>query len=310
MTPPQAHGRDHHALEALRRDQCDVVTRAQLAQQGFRRDYVRERVVARDWQSIGHRVVVLSAGPLTNVQRCRAAVLHAGPKALLAGLTSLELAGLTGWERTDQHVLVPAGTYVAPLLGVTIHRSYRLASEDATEIGGIPATTAARSALDAARWDRSPRTAAALVIAVVQQRLCTPMELVDVMKRFDRFKQKLAIAEGVEDARDGAESRAEVIAAELLVRAGFPTPRRQVEILTSMGVRRVDLEVDLGDGRFLVVEVDGPHHEDPDVRLIDAVKDAAVVAAGGHMHHVLADDVHMHPERVLREFRALHQLLT
>jgi len=40
------------------------------------------------------------------------------------------------------------------------------------------------------------------------------------------------------------------------------------------------LAVELPDGRMLVVEVDGPTHDDPAVRLADAEKDAAFIAAG------------------------------
>jgi hypothetical protein len=309
MTPPRATGRDHVGLAELRRKQHDILTRAQLTGLGFRRDHVRDRIAMREWQAIGPRVVALTAGPISLLQRCWAAVLHAGPKAALAGFTALELHGLDGWAREVVHVVVPAGTHVAPMPGLCVHRSHRLAPSDVVERDGLVLTTAARSALDAARWDRSSRTAEALMIAVVQQRTSTPADLEDALRRFSKVKQKIAIVDGVDEARHGADSKAEAEVAELLERAGFPRPSRQVQISTSAGRRRVDLAVDIGGGRLLVVEVDGPRHEDADVRLIDAVKDAALIAAGHYVLRVPASAVREHPERLLREFQELAKRL-
>jgi hypothetical protein len=193
---------------------------------------------------------------------------------------------------------------------IRVHRSHRLRDSDLVDPRGMRMTTVARSALDAARWDRSPRTAEALMIAVVQQRLCTPLELETALGAFVKVKQKAAIVDGVVEARGGADAKSEADVARLLVRAGFPPPRRQVEIVTTAGTRPVDLAVDLGDGRLLIVEVDGPRHDDEDVRLIDAVKDAAAIAAGHHVLRLPASAAREHPERLVLEFRALRNRLT
>jgi hypothetical protein len=309
MTPPRAAHRDHTGLEELSQNQDAVVTRRQLTGLGFRSEVVRDRVAAGAWRTFGHRVVLLTGEQPSSHQLCRAALLHSGPRSRLAGLTALEVGGLQDWVREDLHVLVPAGTHVAPLPRLTVHRTHRLTPVDTTDLCGLAATTPARSALDAARWERSARTAGALMIAVVQQRLCTPEDLEQALRRFVKVKQQVAIAGGVDEARAGAESKAEVDVSELLVRAGFPTPRRQVEIRTSVGLRRVDLGVDLGDGRLLVVEVDGPHHDDPGVRLVDAVKEATLVAQGHHVVRVPTSQVREHRERVLVQFIELHALL-
>jgi hypothetical protein len=53
---------------------------------------------------------------------------------------------------------------------VRVHESRRLRPEFLIELGGLPCTDVARSAIDAAAWQPWPRFACALVAAVVQQR--------------------------------------------------------------------------------------------------------------------------------------------
>jgi hypothetical protein len=236
-------------------------------------------------------------------------LLHAGPRAAIAGLTALEQRGLRGWCREHIHLVVPAGTHVSEMPEIRVHRSHRLLESDVVQVRGMRMTTAARSALDAARWDRSARTAEALMIAVVQQRLCTPLELETALQAFVKVKQKVAIIDGVVEARGGAEAKSEADVARIMERAGFPRPRRQVEIVTTAGTRRVDLAVDVGDSRLLIVEVDGPRHDDEDVRLLDAVKDAAAIADGHQVLRIPASASRQHPERLLLEFRELRKRL-
>ncbi len=147
------------------------------------------------------------------------------------------------------------------------------------------------------------------MIAVVQQRLCTPLELETALGAFVKIKQKVAIIDGVVEARGGADSKSEVDVARIMERAGFPRPRRQVQLVTSAGTRPVDLAVELGGGRLLIVEVDGPRHDNEDVRLIDAVKDAAAIAEGHHVLRIPASAARHHPERLLLEFQELRNRL-
>ena len=279
----------HPELAALARAQLGVVRRTQLATLGITRHHVRRQLEAQRWRVIGPNVVILSTGPLTRAQARWAAVLHAGPRALLAGLTALESHGLRGWPREELHVLVPMGVSVPTLPRLSVHRTRLLAAAD-PRAAGCPATTVARATLDAARWETSPRHAAGLVLAVVQQRLATPNALAEGLAAFGPVRNRGAIASAIADAAGGADSLAEVDVARLVVRAGLPAPRRQVVVETPDGPRRVDLAVDLPDGRLLVLEVDGVHHAEVGVRLADAVKDAAVVAAG---HQVLRLPVHV-----------------
>jgi very-short-patch-repair endonuclease len=162
--------------------------------------------------------------------------------------------------------------------------SRHLDPRDIASGSALPVTTVARSALDAARWQSSSRRARGVILSVVQQRLVRPVQLAECLGRLGRVTHAASIASAILDSSGGADSLAEVEVADLVVRAGLPRPRRQVLVETLDGPRRVDIVVDLPDGRLLVIEVDGIHHLSTDVRLADAAKDAAIIAAG---HQVL-----------------------
>jgi hypothetical protein len=132
-------------------------------------------------------------------------------------------------------------------------------------------------------------------------------ELETAPRTFVQAKQKVAITDGVAEARGGPDAKSEADVGRIMERAGFPRPRRQVELVTTAGTRRVDLAVDLGDSRPLIVEVDGPRHDDDDARLLDAVKDAAAIADGHHVFRIPASASRQFPERLLLEFRELRE---
>ena len=274
---------DNPELAVLAHRQSGVARRTKLADIGINRHHVRSQVEAQRWRTVGHMVVVLHTGPLSYVQRRWFAVVQAGPRPLVAGLTALEDLGLGGWADDDAHVLVPPGVHVQRLAGVVAHTTRHLHANDIGSRGGRRSITAARSALDAARWQGSSRRASGLILAVVQQRLVRPEELRACLDRLGRITHGSHIAAAIADSAGGADSFAEVEVGRLVVRAGLPRPRRQVVIETPDGPRRVDMVVDLQDGRLLVIEVDGLHHLTLEVRLADAVKDAAIIAGGGQV---------------------------
>jgi very-short-patch-repair endonuclease len=268
-----------------------VVSRRQLAEHGVSRHHIRRQLEAQRWRSIGSRIICLHTGGLARPAQLWAALLHSGPHSVIGGLTSLEHLGLRGWARDLVHVLVPMGVNVPDLAGVVVHRT-RIQFDPVSPpaASSLRCTGAARSTIDAARWGSRPRTAAALVLAAVQQRIVTSEELARCAGEFEWLRNSSSILDAIVEAMGGADSWAEVETARLVQQVGLPRPRRQFVVVTPDGPRRVDLAVDLPDGTLLVLEVDGPHHLDPVVRRDDAVKDAALIAAG---HAVLRIPVAM-----------------
>ncbi len=267
-------------LRELARAQLGVVRRDQLRDLGVTRHHVRRQLDAQRWMTIGPRAVVLQTGPLSTLQRWSVAVAHAGPGSWLAGRTALERRGMTGPQSSGVHVNVPHGHPPLALPWLVVHQATHVAESDVELTVWPPCSTAARAAVDAARWQRSEEIAAGIVLAAVQQRLTTPDAVLEVVGRLPRVRHSARLREALRHAAEGADSLGEVDVAEIVQSVGLGIPRRQVLIMTPDGARPADLVVDLPDGRLLVIEVDGPHHTDPAVRIADAAKDASFIAAG------------------------------
>lgn len=301
--------------------QAGLARRSQLRALGVTRDHVAEQVAAGRWRLVAPEVVTADTGRLDAEQNRWRAVLHA-TCAWLGGRSALEHLGLSGYAPDEVHVLVPRDRVPARLTGVRVHITARLPDEPpggwasppavgghrgrptlvgASEARSLPVTSAARAAVDAAAWERHPRAAAGLVLAVVQQRLASAAAIDAELALAGRVRHRAVVREALADAVGGAESLAEVDVVPLLRRAGLSEPRRQVR----SGASRHDLEVDLPDGRVLVIEVDGPHHDSPEARWADAERDVRLVAEGKLLLRIPSYAVRREPQRVVARLRGI-----
>lgn len=271
---------DVPGLAALARAHDGVLRRDQLAELGVTRHHVAQQVRARRWQTLGTQVVVLSTGVLTRRQQMYVGTAQTGPRGALAGRTALEFQGLQGWDEAPIHTVVPHGLVQSTVPGVIVHQARHLDECDIARRPGPRSVTAARAAIDAAGWLRQERSARGLILAVAQQRLATPSEMLDVLERIWRVRHTAAIRETLAEAIAGSESQTEVDVLRMMRSIGFRDVQRQVRIGTAIGSERVDLAVRLLDGRMLVVEVDGPSHDDPRQRMRDRARDAALTSVG------------------------------
>lgn len=289
-------------LRALALSQDLVVRRSQLRDLGVTRLHVGSQVAAGRWRCIGPHVVVLTTGALSRRQQMYVGLLHAGRDSALAGWTALELDGLQGWSRPGVHVVGAHGSRTPPLPGLTMHQTRHL--DDVDIAAGRPRrVTPARAAIDAAGWLRSERAASGLVLAVAQQRLATPAQMLDVLGRIWRVCHT-AVLRGVLESAAGLDSHAELDVDRIARRVGFRDVRRQVLVDTPLGPVRADLAIDLADGRTLLVEVDGPSHDDPTSRARDTERDAALLALGYQVLRIPVTMLRTDPERVESLFRS------
>lgn len=262
------------SLAALVVRQEGLVRRDQLEDHGVRHGHVRARVRAGRWQMVAPEVVSTDNGRLDRRQLLWRAVLHAPGAAWIGHLTCLAERGLEGWDRDQVHLLSNRASRPLPLSGVVIHQSDRLPGPPPDLSLGLPLVPAPRATVDAASRMPNGRLAAALVLAVLQQKVTTAAEIDRELGTTGRFRHKVAVREAVAAALSGADAMSEVDAEPLILRAGLPRPRRQVVIAG----RRRDLVVDLPDGTQLVLEIDGPQHDDPRARWKDAQRDAELIA--------------------------------
>jgi hypothetical protein len=235
-----------------------VLTRAQALAR-LSPSAVRHRVASGRWRRLHRGIYVTSTGPLTRAQRRWIAVLAAGPAALLAGVSALELWGLRGYDRPTLHVLIPAGRSEGnPPTGVVVHRVRRLSREDVARANTPPCTSPSRSLIDAARWAGSDDDAAALIAAAYQQRIVRHPSVVDALARCPRLERRSLIERVAADANGGSHSLAELGYLAAARRAGLPEPSRQHIRRDAAGRRRY---LDLWYETYkVIVEIDGAQH--------------------------------------------------
>lgn len=257
-------GMTPESLDILRRSQCDVLLRRQLSAAGVGHDAVARHVVARRWQLLGPRIVVLHNGPLTRDQALWAAVLNSG--GALAAATAASEQGLRGFEDEAIHIVVGRNGRVPPLPGVVVHASRRFAAADLHPSRTLPQVRVERAVGDLALWSPSPRQACAVLAAAVQQRLTTADRLAVEIAAVRRGHHRHVLLAVLQDIAGGAQALSELDFVALCRRHRLPEPLRQAVRVDAHGHRRY-LDVDFGS---FSVEIDGGVH----LRPLDAWADA------------------------------------
>lgn len=117
---------DSRIPPSLRRvvaEQKIVVSRQQLLRAGVSRALITSRIRRGFWQQLHPGVYGAFTGTVPWEARLWAAVLYAGPGALLSHETAAEVLGLTDHRCPVIHLVVPARRRVHPRGGLRIHRS-------------------------------------------------------------------------------------------------------------------------------------------------------------------------------------------
>jgi hypothetical protein len=291
-------------LAKLSFQQCDVVRRDQLV--GVASEArIRAQLDSHRWQEVSPTVLVLHNGPLSLEQQRWAALLGAGPDATLAGRTALSLAGLQRWEDEAVHVLVPLGHRMPPVRGVPLvfHQSRTIRKAQIHD-AAPRRTTAARSAVDAAAWSRSPRTAAGLFTAVVQQQLTTAPLLAEALELAGPVRHARLLRATLHDIDGGAQALSEIDFGKLCSRYDLPQPQRQVVRVEAGGRRRyLDALLVGPNGREVGVEIDGAHHMRADHWDRDLDRTNELSIGGTLVLRFTATAIRLEPGRVAAQLR-------
>jgi hypothetical protein len=248
--------------EDLAAVQAGMLSQSQLTGLRVSRGEVRSHLRVRRWAQRTTHVFSTTTGPLSWDQRLWLAVLHAGPTALIGGLTAAKVHGLRNWERDHITVLLDDELSFEPLDGVRFFRSRRPLA-DMRARSDLPLCMIEPAILLFAGYEPNRRTAHGAIAAVVQQRLTDPERLrcwVERLRPLRRAKEFRAL---LGDIGGGAQSLAEVDIRSACREFGIALPRSQRPRRDRAGRRRyTDCEWKLADGRTLVLEVDGGFHDD------------------------------------------------
>lgn len=267
-------GRDQVASELAAR-QHGAIARRQLAALGFGRRSI-ERAVERAQLHPAHRGVYLlghrARGELTTPM---AAVLAAGPGAMLSHASAAALWRIRELQPAVHHVTLPGRT-PSDRRDLELHRTGPPPAADAGIERGIPVTAPARTLLDLAAHLRA-RDLRWAVEEARSLRLVTPADLHAVLERHPgrRGTGRLRLAV---DALFGepaiTRTEAERLLHDIIRRCGVPQPRSNVR------VRGWSVDAHW-PSQAVVAEVDSfAYHSSRTAFERDRRKDAALQAAG------------------------------
>ncbi|HLR93784.1 MAG TPA: hypothetical protein VK053_04600, partial [Jiangellaceae bacterium] len=142
--------------------QRGLITRRQALAAGLSAAGIRHRLETRRWQRLLPGVYAIFSGPIHQSHRTVAALLHAGPDALVTGALACALYNLRYAPVSDRvDVLIPSSVRARSTRFVTVHRSTReppntrfLRHADTTPPGAY--TGQPRTKRDPLVWLRSP----------------------------------------------------------------------------------------------------------------------------------------------------------
>ena len=295
-------------LAELARRQRGVVTRSQLCGLGATAARIDSELGGKRWSAVTPAVLTLHNHAPTREQWMWVALLDAPGAAALCSHTSLALHGMRVFadEGSFIHLVVPHGARVRRLPGVMVHESRRFSESDIHHVHDFPCTAAARSAIDAAAWQRWPRFAMTMMAAVVQQRVTTVQALDLALATCGRVRHKQYMRVALRDIAGGAESLGEIDVAAMCRRFGLRPPDRQVVRRDPSGRRRyLDCEWRLADGTVVVLEIDGAHHLEVEHWEADMRRERKIVRSRQFVLRATAAEVNLDPADVCGDLRAM-----
>jgi very-short-patch-repair endonuclease len=264
-------------ITQLAEAQHGVVARRQLIELGLSDAQVKGRiaqsrlhVVHRGVYAVGHRM-------LSQRGRWMAAVLFAGPEAVLSHRSAAELWGIVPRRGRAIDVTRRRGWRASP--GIVVHRD-SISADEIETVAGIPCTCAPRTSLDLA--GSASRGELQRVINQIEVRCLThTLSVYDLLERYPRRRGAPMLRVLFDDraeTRGITRSRLEERFAALLARSDLPRPR----LNTSLAVRGRFFEVDcLWREQRVIVELDGMQAHGTDLAFEkDRERDRLLIAEG------------------------------
>jgi hypothetical protein len=267
--PPQLSGQVFRAQDAL---DSGVITRNGLRTSAWRR--LLNGVYADSRIEVDHNV------------RCRAAMLIIPSHAAFCGLSAAWLHGVEYARRADPvEVVTPRSQRFGPVQGLRIHLE-PLSGSDVVTLGGLLATSPARTAWDIAT-QRELVTAVVVLDGLLRQKVVDRTLLSTLVngRRGTRGWRLAQRAFGLADGR--AESFPESLLRIRLILADVPAPVPQHEVFHGGEfLGRVDLA--WPEAR-VAVEYDGQWHASAEQLHRDRRRLNRLIAAGWTVLHVTSE---------------------
>lgn len=238
--------------------QYGLVHRKQILSDGGNYAVIARRVQSGAYEELFPGVYRLKGAPESMRQRLLAAVFWARQPAVASHRSAAALLRLRGFRLDVVEITVPYQHHPRLDGKVVLHRSAYLTDGDVMVVDGIPTTRVARTLFDLGSLIPASRLQRVILDALCDE-LVTPPQLnaeLDLAARgrpgsaaFRRAMSAVAVTDV------GGESWLEDQAFDALVRAGFMSPQRQMDIYErGVFLGRVDLAY---PHLPLVIEADG-----------------------------------------------------
>ena len=276
--------RQHGVVSAAELRDCGLVPQAIAYRVSIGRLHPLHRAV----YAVGHAAVTRDGCYLAAVKAC-------GEGAVLCLRAGAVLMNIITWEDRDPDVLV-LGPTVPRHPRINGHRTSYLPREHVTTVRGIPVTTAERTLLDLAavlperRLRRAIRQAQYL-------KLTTVGSLLAVLHGPGPTRGRAKLARVIATGAAPTQSELEDAVLDLILRGGFAHPLVNEPLF--LAGRRIVPDF-LWPEQRLVIEADGPHHEDAFERAADLERQRILEAHGYRVVRVTWAQVVAEPGRTLR----------
>jgi hypothetical protein len=257
--------------------QDDVLTFAQLLDGGVTGGFIKSQVNLGRWQRLYRGVYATFSGQPTRQAQLSAAVLAAGPGAMLSHESAAETWGLTDKPARLIHVTIPGARRVAPIAGVRVHLSAR--AEVAVHPARMPPRTLIEeTVLDLVATSAVLDDAVGWVTRALGRKLTTQAQLRETMAARPRMRWRAVLTELLEPDAAGTHSTLEYRYDRDVERPhGLPAGTRQAKFRHN---GRNAYRDRIYEEYLVVVELDGRATHTIDKRWDDIHRDNATSASG------------------------------
>jgi very-short-patch-repair endonuclease len=287
----------------LARRQHGIVARWQLRKLGLGKDAIQHRLASGRLHPLHAGVYSLVAAFDQKTALWMAAVLAAGPEALLSHQTAAALWGIRGYSGGAIHVTVPHKSTSTK----RIHRHFSVVPADEREVEeGIPVTSVHRTI-----FDLVPGVSMDEVVAMIKEaeylnrwdRLSLPGLLERYPGKRGSRKLRFVLKRLEEEPPGQKRSKLEERFAPFLRRHRLPLPRFNDWILLGPKRYRVDCH---WPHLQLIVELDGwKGHSTRSAFQDDRARDRVLHATGFSVIHLTWNQLDVEPEEVAADLRTL-----
>jgi hypothetical protein len=267
-----------YALRDLARHQSGVVSRPQALRTGLSKGMIKFRINSGRWQPIYPGVYATFTGVPGRGARLWAAVLSAGPGAMLSHETAAELQRLADKPVDTIHVTVPGHRRINATEGISLHRSAR--AGQAVHPGTYPPRTRVEeTVLDLTQTAVTFDDVCGWVTRAFARELTNETRLRAAMKARSLLRWRTDLNELISAAAGGDHSVLEFRYERDVERAhGLPEPVRQAPFVGPDGRRGRRDRVYREYG--VVVELDGRLAHPIESQWKDKARDNAAAADG------------------------------